>query len=236
MERNQWPVFVPTDSEAVEESVSANFKLAIGGAARMRLKGEQESMETIDRLPPQSEGWEDAAVSRRSTRRSIYSIVTDHKDSSTSVLIPGQGPLKHRAAIGERFFNLLDWFVAVEAFAWKKVRAYFLGQIPSKIFIVTGQILTKEYFISHKHYGMTACEVELESDSDLPTAIDTAEIKGIEGQGVKTVVPVSGFEQVRRSSPTDIREYSIILKVRESAPTQWFRASAKTKVLSLYRL
>ena len=231
MERNQWPVFVPTDREAVEESVSANFKLAICGAARMKLKGSQGSVESNNQLPHQSEGWEDTA-----TRRSLYSIVTDHKDSSSSVLVPGQGPLRHRAATGERFFNLLDWFLAVEAFAWKKVRAYFLGQTPSKIFIVTGQILTKEYFISHKRYGMTACEVELEGYGDLPTWINTAEIKEIVGQGVRRVVPLSGFEQVRRSSPTDTREYSIILEVRESAPTQWFRPSSKTRILSLYRL
>ena len=111
-----------------------------------------------------------------------------------------------------------------------------MGQTPSKIFNVTGQILTKEYFISHKQYGMTACEVELEGYGDLPTGINTAEIKEIIGQGVRKVVPVSGFEQVRRSSPTDIREYSTILEVREAAPTQWFRTSAKTKVLSLNRL
>jgi hypothetical protein len=131
-----------------------------------------------------------------------------------SVLVPSQEPLEHRAAREQRFFDLLDWFQAIQFEAWRRVNSYFIDFKPQTIFIVTGQTLTSECSISHKKYGERACEVILESQDALPDVVDPKEIPSY---GCTKAIASGGFEGGAPKLQDDPRKYSILLEVFTSS-------------------
>jgi len=89
-----------------------------------------------------------------------------------SILIPGQGPLRHRACTEQHRLDLMEWFAAIEIDAWTVVNTFAADKRPSKIFLVTEQILTPEYDITYKEDLSSECEIYLEADSGIPLAAD----------------------------------------------------------------
>ena len=126
-----------------------------------------------------------------------------------SILVPSQDTLEHRVAKEERHFDLLDWFQAVQLDVWKRVDSYFPESKPEGLFLVTGQLLTSEFCISHKEYGASTCEVILNLVRDPPPILSPQEILSY---GCDRVVGLTGFEQVLKKEEGDTRKYSIFLE------------------------
>ena len=151
-----------------------------------------------------------------------------------SILVPGEGPLVHRACIEQNIYDLKDWFSAVEMHAWKAVNSYFRSR-PDKIFLVTGQTLTSKYALSHKQHVTSECEIYIESNAGVPIA---AEANVLLGRTLKKVSASMGFES---HSPTNGSErlYSIFLETYESYPTHVMgpkRLLSKLKDMYTYAL
>jgi hypothetical protein len=118
--------------------------------------------------------------------------------------------------------------------AWRKVDTYFPSSRPQNIFIVTGQLLTNEFCISHKEYGSDPCEVKIKTQTKLPDSVDPDVILSY---GLKDVVGSIGFEQVFRKEINDSNEYSIVLEVFNSPRIQQFRpkGALRERVEHYYR-
>ena len=64
-----------------------------------------------------------------------------------SILIPGQGMLERRDC---RKSELITWFQGVELRAWLSLGIEFPKEDPEEIFLITGQTMASECWISHK--------------------------------------------------------------------------------------
>ena len=150
--------------------------------------------------------------------------------------MPGQEPLQYRAAREESYFHLIEWFQAVEFFAWKRVRSYFPNSNVKEIFCVTGQTLSDEYSISHQEYGESGFEVQLEGMAQLPPIINS---ETIVTHCCRNVVASIGFEQVARKSTilSTSPMYSVILQVFRSSRIQYFNLvkPLRARVESYYK-
>jgi hypothetical protein len=115
----------------------------------------------------------------------------------------------------------LDWFAAVELHAWRKVDCYYsdLNLKPKTIFLVIGQILASEYFISHKEHRERACEIKMKEIAQLPGILDT---NALLNYNITKVVASSGFEEVVRKNADDPRRYSIVLDLHISQRVHQF--------------
>lgn len=133
------------------------------------------------------------------------------RGSSLSALVPGQGPLLHRACLEQHRDYLRRWFAAIEIRAWMWANT-FGEERPNKIFLVSGQTLTNEYSIAHSQEGGAEVEIVLEPSLGLPNAIE--------------VNPRFGYQFSRASAQTGFSHgmsasdklYSIFFEVIESSP------------------
>lgn len=140
-----------------------------------------------------------------------------------SILVPGQDNLVHRACVDAEYYDLLDWFSAVEMKAWVAANSYFAANRPKRLFLVTGQTLTSEYSITHKEGLANECEIHLEANAGVPIV---AEANLLLGYNVKRVSASIGFE-VRSQTFDQMsqrRLYSVFLNVFESAPINIIRS------------
>jgi len=146
-----------------------------------------------------------------------------------SALVPSQEPLKQRVCLGPRAQELEAWFGAVEAKAWAYVNA--ANQVrPEKIFLVTSQILTSEYFITHHSSGSSTCNIEVAVNSEMPPLGQAKVLTGYECESVK---PSAGFQLVKKKCGNEM--HSIFFKVYESRPTSFIRkASLLQRLLQVH--
>jgi hypothetical protein len=161
--------------------------------------------------------------------------MTEMRGSSVSVLVPGEDQLQHLEATEQRFYDLVDWFAAVEMHAWRKVDCYFSSLKPKSIFLVVGQTLATGYSICHKEYGSTACEVYLEADTELPSIVNASMLVNY---GCQKAVASTGFEVVRQKiSSNNQKHFSIVLDVHVSMRIQRFelKKNLRERVESCYR-
>lgn len=135
-------------------------------------------------------------------------------------MIPGQGPLLHRACIDQHEWYLLEWFATNEARAWEVVNATYPTNRPEKIFLVTGQTLTSEYAISHQERVHEGCQVSVEAVAEIPSVTNT---KVFLGHGYQKVSASFGFEVVERKSEQSPPCYSVYLEQHESSPMKRFQ-------------
>src|SRR5437764_1129584 len=84
------------------------------------------------------------------------------RTNALSVLVPGHGELAYRACLGRQKSYILKWFGYVEARAWMYVNTFFRDARPKRIFLVTGQTLTDEYYIYHQETEEAHCDIELQ--------------------------------------------------------------------------
>ena len=117
--------------------------------------------------------------------------------------------------------ELETWFAAVEAKAWAYVNAS-SNTRPSNIFLVTGQILTTEYAISHQDRGSSTCEVYIDANAEVPSLVKSHVLTGYGFQKVSASV---GF-QVAMKKLDDNDFHSIFLKVFKSSPTLFIRKAS----------
>lgn len=112
--------------------------------------------------------------------------------------------------------HLQVWFKHVEFRAWKWVKALY-DSPPSSIFLVTGQILTPEYAISHQEEGSSACEVVVEAKVGIPQMVD---INLSVGYALGKVTVSSGFDVIKKKEgdKEDEELYSIFLDIVPSRP------------------
>jgi hypothetical protein len=140
-----------------------------------------------------------------------------------SILVPSQDELLHRACLDAEYYDLLDWFSAVEMKAWVAVNSYFAANRPKKLFLVTGQTLTSEYSITHKQALQNECEIHLEANAGVPVV---AEANMLLGYNVKRVSASVGFEVCSQKfdQMSERRLYSVFLEVYESDPINFIRS------------
>src|SRR5437773_10102892 len=137
------------------------------------------------------------------------------KEGSLSVLVPGQDDLLRRHCQGMYKQELRTWFKLVEFRVWKWVKALYHTP-PSSIFLVTGQILTPEYAISHLEEGTRTCEVVVEAKVGVPSIIDT---KCLVGYAFERESISAGFDIVnKKKDDEDGVLYSVFLEVVRSQP------------------
>jgi hypothetical protein len=129
--------------------------------------------------------------------------------------------------LGQHAQELLVWFSAVEerAWAWVNATAY---RRPTCIFLVTGQILTDEYAISHQQSGSLTCSVSVGANVEVPNVISSDVLLGT---AFKKVEVGPGFQLRMEKSPNDVL-HSIFLKVRESKPISRMRKKGLAEKLS----
>ena len=156
----------------------------------------------------------------------------DKGTESMSVLVPGQNPLLYRCCLDEQYYELIDWFSAIETNAWAAINAYFGHQRPKEIFLVTGQILTSEYHITHTQDAISECEVHIEgnSGSTLITQENT-----LLGNRIKAVSANGGFENRAPVSASAHAAYSVFLQLYRSHPILPIRKTLTPRLEEIYK-
>jgi hypothetical protein len=94
---------------------------------------------------------------------------------------------------------LVHWFRKVEARVWEFVTAYYGHQRPKRIFLVTGQTMTPEYWISHQEKRSTGCEVSIGGEVGIPNIVEGHTYWGYD---IGRVRDFRGFEISARKSNT----------------------------------
>jgi hypothetical protein len=151
---------------------------------------------------------------------------------SMSILVPGQNPLLHRCCLDEQYFELIDWFSAVETQAWAAVNAYFGHQRPKEIFLVTGQILTSEYHIAHAQGSLSECEVNIEGVSG---STFIAHENTLMGNRFKSAEAIGGFENKAPVSASAHAAYSVLLQLFRSYPILPIRKTLTPRLEETYK-
>lgn len=144
------------------------------------------------------------------------------QDASISALVPGQGPLLHRACVEEHKIKFRTWFFSVEDLAWKWANT-FGRERPNKIFGVSGQTLTNEYSIAHHQGNSSECEILVEPNISIPKV---AEVSSVLGHQCRKASASIGFNDHR--SGDDSSMYSVFFEVIESGPMNFLPYSRKT--------
>ena len=134
---------------------------------------------------------------------------------SLSIMIPGQDNLCHRACFARYKRELLRWFAMVETRAWKYVNTYFRHQLPSNIFLVTGQTLTDEFSITYQENESTDCKIILEPYLGIPQTVNA---KPILGYNIEKASASIGFEVVLKKGQESCPLYSVYLEEYKSSP------------------
>jgi hypothetical protein len=185
------------EKEAIAVEVPEHFRLAIGGDVDISETnlGEVGNGGSLKRL-------------------GIYGSST----GSLSVLVPGQGALTRRVCYEEHKANLIHWFSAMEILAWEWVNLTYPDDRPEKIFLVTGQTLTDEFYITHQHKGHSRCEVIVQGNGDVCQNVTN----GL-GYTYDSATAFFGFEVSRRSQGPDDQLFSIFLETYESRPIKMIR-------------
>lgn len=141
---------------------------------------------------------------------------------SISVLVHGDDGLVQRACRRGMRWQLLRWFISVEARVWEFVTAHYGCHRPNKIFLVTGQTLTTEYWISHQEHLSMGCEVSIEGETGITNIIDG---KTYWGNGLRRVRASFGFEvSSQRNNDGEERLHSIFFDTESSFPINRFRS------------
>lgn len=156
-------------------------------------------------------------------------------DGSMSMLIPGPDPLRSRFCEARQAWRLVNWFLAVEPFAWAAIENRFGDQRPDHIFLVLGQTLANEFAITHQQYGSPGCEVSITTTVDLPAVADTTLFLG---HGVQTVSPSRGIWEVfaQRSADTLPRSYSVFLQTCESmGPMKLVKPTRSSRISFIHK-
>jgi hypothetical protein len=138
-----------------------------------------------------------------------------NSNASLSVLIPGNDDFVQRACRWQMRWYLLRWFRKVEARVWEFVTAHYGRRRPQKIFLVTGQTLTNEYWISHQEQRSVGCEVFIGGEAGIPNIIEGHTYWGY---GIGRVRASRGFEiEGRRSNDGTERLHSIFFQTEYSS-------------------
>jgi hypothetical protein len=145
-------------------------------------------------------------------------------------LIPGPDPLRRRVCQERMSWALIEWFSAVEALAWAAVEARYGAQRPDKIFLVLGQTLAKEFSITHREYGSSACEVAIQAAAKVPSISDGHIFLGHAFERVSTAT--GSFEVAAQGSS---REYSLFFETHISYPTKLLKRSLYIRLKGMYR-
>lgn len=156
----------------------------------------------------------------------MYVAIAENSES-LSILIPGQGPLQHRACLEEQKCYLRIWFAVVEARAWKWANTFHNSR-PDKIFLVTGQTLTNEWAIAHYQTNSSECEILLELGAGVPANLD---VNMHLGYGFQRATAYVGFNEHQPASDDNSMLYSVFFEVIESYPMNFF--PLEPKLLSL---
>ena len=146
---------------------------------------------------------------------------------SMSVLVPGQGPLKHRVCLEEQDAYLRSWFGLVEAKAWMWANTYGASR-PNKIFLVTGQTLTNEWAIAHVQDGSLECELHVEPGEGVPQSLDVKS-QCVLGYPFRRVSPSRGF--IERRFPDPAAMYSVYFEVVWSFPMRFVSSESELCLL-----
>jgi len=113
------------------------------------------------------------------------------------------------------------WFRDIEARVWGYVTAYYGNLRPKRIFLVTGQTLTTEYWISHQETASVGCEVSIRGGIGVPNVIEGHIYWG---EDIGNVRASLGFEiYARRKEDRPEQLHSIFFETVSSAPTIRFR-------------
>jgi hypothetical protein len=124
--------------------------------------------------------------------------------------------LQHRGCNAAHLFSLLRWFSNLETPIWSWIEVN-LDMIlkPKKIFLVLGQTMTTDYWITFQDSGDYGCGIQFKGD--IPTSLDGKPFIGVGLQGAATSAG-AGFEIV--STRRHSRPCSVFLEISESmAPT-----------------
>jgi hypothetical protein len=208
--------------DAVTETEPGHFRVATGGDVKIEWKKAETGSGSSTSASP---GY---SVIKRSNHFRIslgctVSLSVSKQNGSMSVLIPGQGPLLHRACVDQQEWYLLEWFATNEVRAWEAVNAMPYGtKRPEKIFLVTGQTLTSEYNISHQEHTCTGCEIAVEASAEI---LSLANAKLFMGSACQKVSACFGFEVAARKSGAEDAApcYSVYLEQYESFPMKRFQ-------------
>jgi hypothetical protein len=145
--------------------------------------------------------------------------------ASISVIVPGADGLVERTCRRMPRWELLRWFRRVEALAWEIVTAHYGRRRPKKIFLVTDQTLTSEYWISHQEHHSMGGEVSIEWGAGIPNIVEG---QTYWGYGLGRVQASLGFEISARKIDDGVeRLHSIFFKPEPSCPINRF-GSLKT--------
>jgi hypothetical protein len=122
--------------------------------------------------------------------------------------------LQNRGCNAAHLFSLLRWFSNLEAPIWSWVNVSLLMK-PKKIFLVLGQTMTTDYWITFQDSGDYGCGIQVKGD--IPTSVNGKTFIGVGLQGAATSAG-AGFEIV--STRRHSRPCSVFLEISEStSPT-----------------
>jgi hypothetical protein len=134
---------------------------------------------------------------------------------------------------------LLDWFRTIEVRVWEIVTAHYGRRRPEAIFLVMGQTLTPEYWISHQEELCTGFEVSIEGSAGIPTFVEG---KTFLGYGIEKVEASVGFEVSARKTLQngELELYSVYFEMEPSFPTNrfnflWRKSSRIRQIEKMYR-
>jgi hypothetical protein len=145
-----------------------------------------------------------------------------NNSASISVIVPGADGLVQRTCRRTPRWDLLRWFRKVEALAWEIVTAHYGRRRTKKIFLVTGQTLTSEYWISHQERHSMGCEVSIEGGAGIPRIVEG---QAYWGYGLGRVKASFGFEiSARKINDGVERLHSIFFETEPSCPINRFRS------------
>jgi hypothetical protein len=160
-----------------------------------------------------------------------FALTLNKSHSSLSALIPFQEKFKVRSCITQEYFQMLEWFEAVEFLAWEKVNKYWPGnRRPQRIFCVTGQTLSSTYAIAHSASSSAECLVTLEAKGGFP---DVADAEIIANYKIDKAHATYGFQKKKEDLGDE--EYVLFLDLRWSGPMRSFRHVHLQRLKELYR-
>ena len=141
----------------------------------------------------------------------------------------------HRACHGRNYCDMLRWFAALEGRIWIFAQNE-LRSKPEKIFLVLGQTMVANYWITYQESKDSHCELLLKGDVTIP---DTVETKSFLGYGLEKAAPSpnSEFEivNVDRSTVTPSL-HSVFLEVFVSLPLDGVPSLGDTKLLDIRKM
>jgi hypothetical protein len=157
-------------------------------------------------------------------------IEVHKQQGSMSILVPQQDPLAHRACIEHTRARLLYWFAKIELQAWEWVNAIYRHEHrPDKIFLVTGQTLTKQFAIAHHETGGAACGLVVTSKVGV-TSILKAEMRL--GYHLQNVTASTGFKFSPPSDTGDPVLFSVYMETFDSKPIRRLRLERGSPLLT----